>query len=262
MEQPNYYTITPAFVRYDSDLLKKPKSILLYGEITALSNQKGYCWAGNSYFAERLKVSKRMIQDYLDILVKKKYVARKLIYKKNSKQVEKRILSIASRPGEIDFTGGDEADCMTPGEADFTDNITSINNTRVNNSSSSAFDLLRKIEVRLNGITTPVFLDYINRLGDDLVKYAIESMAPIGNPSFNYLDSILRRYEKQGIKTVEQAKKSDEAFKKQQQEKYEQKRNYSRHPKSNQIGWRKHKESDYETEEEALRKLRGDYYGD
>ncbi|GGI63810.1 helix-turn-helix domain-containing protein [Limosilactobacillus caviae] len=66
MEQhPSYYTNIPAFVRYDEELLRKPKSILLYGEIVALSNQKGYCWASNSYFAERLRVSGRMIQDYL-----------------------------------------------------------------------------------------------------------------------------------------------------------------------------------------------------
>lgn len=40
--QINYYAIIPATVRYDNRL--KPTEKLIYGEITALANKKGYLY--------------------------------------------------------------------------------------------------------------------------------------------------------------------------------------------------------------------------
>ena len=48
--QPSYYAIIPSNVRYCKDL--EPNAKLLYGEITALCNKEGYCWAGDQYFAD------------------------------------------------------------------------------------------------------------------------------------------------------------------------------------------------------------------
>ena len=58
MDKPNYYAIIPAGVRY-SEI--KPNAKLLYGEITALTNKKGYCFASNNYFAELFNVNKNTI---------------------------------------------------------------------------------------------------------------------------------------------------------------------------------------------------------
>ena len=48
--KPNYYAIIPASIRYNKKLPLGAK--LMYGEITALSNKEGYCWASNKYFSE------------------------------------------------------------------------------------------------------------------------------------------------------------------------------------------------------------------
>lgn len=234
MEQhPSYYTNIPAFVRYDEELLRKPKSILLYGEIVALSNQKGYCWASNSYFAERLRVSGRMIQDYLDILVTKGYVARKLIYKPHSKQVDKRILSIASRPGETDFMRGDEMDFTRPGEADFAENITSINTTSTNKLLADAQHSFQEITTLWqnnwgfpNGIAQQDLTEWSKEFGNDLVYYCVEFALRhnvTARGADPYLNRKLSDYRKQGIKTVQAAIESDQRHEQQMSREYQQK---------------------------------------
>ena len=47
---PSFYTVTPAFVRYNKDLTDFDK--LMYGEIAALTNANNYCWASNKYFCK------------------------------------------------------------------------------------------------------------------------------------------------------------------------------------------------------------------
>ncbi len=70
--KPSYYAIIPANVRYDSDI--SPNAKLLYGEITSLCNQKGYCWATNEYFSKLYGVSDRTIRNLLKQLNDKNYI--------------------------------------------------------------------------------------------------------------------------------------------------------------------------------------------
>ena len=92
MEKPNYYSIIPANVRYDKELNASAK--LLYGEITALCNETGICWASNEYFANLYGVSKSSITRWISQLVEKEYIFTKMFYKKDSKEIEKRIISV------------------------------------------------------------------------------------------------------------------------------------------------------------------------
>jgi hypothetical protein len=70
--QPNFYAIIPATVRYDKNL--RPNAKLLYGEITALCNQEGFCWADNAYFANLYKVDNKTISRWISSLEKGSYL--------------------------------------------------------------------------------------------------------------------------------------------------------------------------------------------
>ena len=88
----NYYAIIPAYVRYDNTL--KPNEKLLYGEITALCNEEGYCWATNEYFAQLYEVHSKTISQWINELKEKGYINVELIRNEKTKAIEKRIISI------------------------------------------------------------------------------------------------------------------------------------------------------------------------
>jgi len=94
--EKSYYAILPANVRYDNRLCANEK--LLYSEVTALSNEKGFCWATNSYFADLYKVSKGCISKWVASLVKLGYLKIKLNYKPDTKEVISRHLTLATPP--------------------------------------------------------------------------------------------------------------------------------------------------------------------
>ena len=75
-ESPSFYAIIPADVRYCRDIESNAK--LLYGEITALANKEGYCWATNKYFADLYDVDTRTIQRWIESLKKHNFIKVKL----------------------------------------------------------------------------------------------------------------------------------------------------------------------------------------
>lgn len=89
-EKPSYYAIIPAGVRYDTEL--KPNEKLLYGEITALTNQNGICTASNKYFANLYNVEQETVSRWVSNLVEKGYIRLKLI--KENGAIKNRELSI------------------------------------------------------------------------------------------------------------------------------------------------------------------------
>lgn len=78
----NYYAVIPATVRYDKTL--KPAERLIYGELTALANRNGYCYAQNKYFADLYGVTNGTVSKWLSHLQQLGYI--KIEIKRNEKQ--------------------------------------------------------------------------------------------------------------------------------------------------------------------------------
>ena len=127
----SYYAIIPANVRYDKNVCSSAK--LLYGEITALCNQKGFCWASNSYFAELYGVSKTSVSKWIKQLIDGCYIKSSIEYKLNTKEILNRYLTIISYPIEEKLNTPIEEKLNTPIEEKLKDNTTVYNNTRKNN---------------------------------------------------------------------------------------------------------------------------------
>ena len=143
-QQPGYYSILTANVRYDKNLKANEK--LLFSEITALSNKYGYCTASNRYFAELYQVTERSIQDWISNLVQYGYITTTLVSKdgqiigrkiylssgiKESKTTSRGVVKKSS-PDEENFTGVVKKSSLGWGR-NLHPNNTSNNNTSINN---------------------------------------------------------------------------------------------------------------------------------
>ncbi len=88
-EQPNYYAIIPATVRYDTNLKSAEK--LLYGEITSLANKNGYCYAQNKYFADLYNVTAVSISRWISHLQQLGYIKTEIIRNENKEIISRNI---------------------------------------------------------------------------------------------------------------------------------------------------------------------------
>ena len=222
MEQPSYYSILTANVRYDKELKANEK--LLFSEITALSNKSGYCHATNKYFAKLYSKNTSTISDWINHLKQREYL--KVVMVKDGKQIkERRLFPISNpirenpnTPSEKSVEGYSQKN-EYPIRENPKENITSINNTSINKNDDDqpvedAFNLAQLAGINVNsGLNLPVFTDYINRLGNELVCYAIKRTNDVAqHPSWSYLKTVLKSLEDNHVKTVEQAEKLSKKY--------------------------------------------------
>jgi len=125
-EQPSYYAILTADVRYDKELSSSEK--IFFAEITALSQKNGECWASNSYFSNLYGVETRTITRWVKKLQQRGYIESKLIYSEDGKSIDKRVITLSTKMSEgyrhLSQEGIDK---------NVADNNTSNNTTRENN---------------------------------------------------------------------------------------------------------------------------------
>ncbi len=98
-ERCSAFVVIPAPVFYDRDLT--PNARLLYGLISNLCNDRGYCWARNETLCRYLDVKDRTLRELLAALKDKGYI---LIEQRNDGGTTIRRISLGiygDRPAEI-----------------------------------------------------------------------------------------------------------------------------------------------------------------
>ena len=155
-QQPNYYAIISAEVRYDKNLTANAK--LLYAEITALLNMNGECFATNKYFSNLYGKSVVTISKWISELISNGYVSSIYTYKGGTKEIDRRYLSI--------LKGGIKENDREGIKEKFKDNNTSININLTDSNNKGRFKKPTINEIadycieRKNNIDAETFYDF------------------------------------------------------------------------------------------------------
>lgn len=205
-EMPNFYAVIPADVRYDEDLSSTAK--LLYAEISALANSKGYCFASNDYFVQLYKISKRQVITLIKKLEQANYI--KVEYEKNQRKIYLQNdygVKKSSSEGEKKFT--------QKGEEKFTHNNTSINNKNNNiynddnKNNNNIYKGLSSVVVcyennvaPINQIVRDSMIDWLNDVDSDVIIWAINEAVKLNKRYWKYIEGILRNQFNKGNTTM------------------------------------------------------------
>ena len=211
MENPNYYAIIPAKVRYDSGLKGNEK--LLYGEITALANKEGYCTATNAYFSKLYGKHKDTVQEWISKLKQKGYIETQIIKNELGRVEERRI-----------FPVGENAYTYRQKHPHPIGENTLGNNTSINNKNKKKDEikkqLKRVIEFYENNIAliTPFVAEDMekfleNQVQEDLIIACMKEAVSRNKRNWHYVVSILNNCCNNKITTAKQFKISQEEFK-------------------------------------------------
>ncbi|MCG2256852.1 helix-turn-helix domain-containing protein [Staphylococcus epidermidis] len=206
-EQPNYYSIIPAHVRYDKEL--KPMEVIMYGELTALSNKYGYSYASNNYFAELYNVHKKTVSTWISNLKEKGYIDTVVIRDENMTVTERRIYITAPYPSN--HGEGYPQKSGDPIHKKTEENNTRINNTRINRDSDETSKSFQYISNNLEIIQSPLKAQQLEEAIKDFKDNKLEIVTVAtdycreNSKGVNYLIKVLENWSKDGVDTKEKA---------------------------------------------------------
>ena len=137
MDHPNFYSILTADVRYDTGISDFAK--VLYSEITALCNKRGYCSAQNAYFMTRFAKSRRTITATIEALADAGYLYVEVARDDKNAVIDRKIWVNANARealGKVPSMGAEN--CTTPhAENCTTPHAENCQYIRINNTSNN-----------------------------------------------------------------------------------------------------------------------------
>ena len=237
-EYPNYYSVTPATVRYDKRL--KPYERLLFGEITALSNIKGYCYSTNKYFANLYQVTVPTISKWINHLKGLGYLRVEMI--KDGKEIKERHLYPIVGPINQKVNTPINQNVKGGINRNVKENNTSINNINTNKLGCYAINFYENNIGMLSPWIREDIEDEVkewNKINaDEAEKIIVEALKnAVGAQARNkwkYAKSILSSWKERNIKSLSDIKADDKQHQREVQIRYSHK-NYGRKPVEEQI---------------------------
>lgn len=211
-DQPSYYSIITANVRYDNRLTDSEK--LLFAEITSLSNKYGYCTASNGYFAKLYDVVKETISRRISKLAKFGYLHIEIIREGNEvKQRKMYPLTQSSVPIDAKINTPIDNSVNTPIDANVKENNTRFNNTSINRDRDETSKLFQLISKELEMIQSPLKVQQLEQCIEsfttnrsEVVEVAVDYCKQ-NKKGINYLIKVLENWSKENISSKEEAEK-------------------------------------------------------
>ncbi|PTU83430.1 DNA replication protein DnaD [Staphylococcus pasteuri] len=209
-DQPSYYSIITANVRYDNRLTDSEK--LLFAEITSLSNKYGYCTASNNYFAKLYQVVKETISRRISKLQSLGYLKVELVKQGNEvKQRKIYPMTQSSSPIDVKINTPIDNSVNTPIDAKVKENNTRFNNTRINRDRDDITNSFKYISNNLEIIQSPLKAEQLEYAINDFKDNKLEIVTVAtdyckdNNKGINYLLMVLKNWSKDGVDTKEKA---------------------------------------------------------
>lgn len=106
-KEKDYFYIIPKNVFEDRRLT--PSQVMVFAEISQLSRKKGYCYASNTYLAEKMNMGRKTIIRAISKLKELGYIETENIYKENSQEVKLRKIllgGVKMTQGSVKMTQG------------------------------------------------------------------------------------------------------------------------------------------------------------
>lgn len=187
-EHPNYYAIIPVTVRYDTNL--KSAERLLYGEITALANKNGYCFAQNKYFADLYNVTLISVSRWISHLQELGYIKTDVIRNENKEIISRNIYIV-----DIPYYQKNQYPYIQKSKEGIKKNVKD-NNIKyniddifyliINNSNEIPMKFLEIIE-RLEFNYEPYMIEHMSEDKIDILKNIIYVLYDLFNSNFEFI---------------------------------------------------------------------------
>lgn len=235
---PAYYGILTANVRYSTQLSMSEK--IMFTEITALSNAKGYCSAKNKYFADLYNKSEKTISLWIKNLKDCGFI--RIEYKRRGAEVIMRKIYPTPEHELQKCKSTDNKNVSRTNYKNVKENNTSINNININKLGCYAINFYENNIGMLSPWIREDIEDEVkewNKINaDEAEKIIVEALKnAVGAQARNkwkYAKSILSSWKERNIKSLSDIKADDKRHRREVQTRYSHK-NYGRKPVEEKI---------------------------